>query len=278
VVDFLDQVVFTITVYRMPAEQTPAWRSLSSALAQGNQKTDVVIYDNSPNVAKIPDAEAMNVHYHHNPLNPGVSAAYNYAHRHAVSTGKPWLLLLDQDAQLPPDFVRHYVDAINANPDLFIFCPVVVDNHGAFSPFRFARGGGQRVRSFSTSRLPLETFRAVNSGLLIGCDVLSKAGGYDESIELDFSDIAFLEKVRHFHPVIGLVHTTLRQQLSSSSPSTMKEKLDRFYKYNQGAVRFGRRSGQELTLRLRSLARALKLSLVHRNLEFVAIHFKIWNG
>lgn len=275
--EFLDEVLFAMTVYRLQVSECKAWTCLERALSPHGLRAELFIYDNSPVAQVPPHTIHLKTHYQHDSSNPGISAAYNAAFRTAMNTRKKWLLFLDQDTQLDANAIIQYVEAVNANPSHSLFAPMVMDSRGALSPFQFKNGKGIRVNRFSSAFLPLHEFRAINSGLLVTCELFSKAGGYEESIALDFSDIAFLEKVKPICDSICLVKANLRQEFSGSAALDRSAALERFKKYNEGARQFARRFGGLAEIRRSALLRAVRLTLQWWRTEFLSIHFKTWN-
>lgn len=66
---------------------------------------ELVIFDNSPVAHADVLYSEKNVHYHHDPANPGLAVAYNYAIDHISDTVQT-LITLDQDTQLGTDYLE----------------------------------------------------------------------------------------------------------------------------------------------------------------------------
>ena len=273
---FLDQVLFVIVVYRVQVDHTDAWTSLSLDLSAIGHNATVLIYDNGPHPQKIPASAVLDVHYHHDRTNAGVSAAYNHGHRLANKMKMSWMLLLDQDTRLPQGAIVKYSEATAAQPSQPVFAPVVLDQHGIVSPFEFRGARGVRI-SAPGETLPLRKYRAINSGLLVSLSLFEEVGGYDESIPLDFSDIAFLEKVSKVHDILSIIAVKMQHHLSGAEPRSTQESLERFEKKCQGASAMQRKLGNTRAFWLRSLLRAIKFSLLHLNFRFLAIQFQTWS-
>lgn len=274
---FLDDVLFAMTVYRLPVNNCEAWTSLEGALSTIGLKANLFIYDNGPAAQDPPDSLCLTSHYQHDATNPGISVAYNSAFQIAEQIGKKWLLFLDQDTRINAKAIAAYATAVNTHPSQSLFAPVVMDSRGVLSPFRFKRGVGFRVGGFSSRYLSLHEFRAINAGLLVSSDLFRRAGGYEDSIALDFSDIAFLEKVKPICSAMCRVDAILEQEFSGTATSNRSSVLDRFKKYNQGAFHFVRCFHYPAAIRWRAFLRATKLALRWRSMEFLRVHFKTWN-
>ncbi len=274
---FLDEVLFVVVAYKQSLICCRSWTSLEACLSREGLHAELYIYDNSPEPQAVQHSLHISSHYHHDATNPGVSAAFNAACRFATRREKKWILLLDQDTRLGGEAISHYAAAVDAHPSHPLFAPLVVDTIGIISPFRFRNGRGMRVSGMHSGFLPLKTFRAVNAGLLISCELFGRVGGYEQEIALDFSDIAFLEKVQPLCLSLCLVDTTLEQDFSGTSLDDLQATVERFRKYCEGAHTFANRFSRR-GIRRTSFLRAVKLSLRWKELEFMRIHFKAWNG
>src|SRR5690606_15818190 len=108
------------------------------SLLKSDLPTRIYVYDNSPNI----DEEAIAnpfVFYVHDNKNPGVSKAYNEGAKFAKDNGKNWILLLDQDTQLPEDFLRKIEENIHEYPPCQLYAMRLYSNTVLLSPsgYRF---------------------------------------------------------------------------------------------------------------------------------------------
>ncbi len=275
--DFLETVLFVIVVYRQPVPKSAAWTSLESEIANLRCKTNLLIYDNSPEPQVAPDSTLVHIYYHHNPSNAGVSAAYNFANRLSLHEGNRWLLLLDQDTQLSRGSLLQYHKAFNDHPDSVIFAPILRDKKGIVSPFTFRLGGGVRVKSARSGVISLKKYKAINSGLLINSDAFQRAGGYEDSLRLDFSDLAFLRKFQTVDEKLMIVNTVLQHNFSGSVRQEYQKTLDRFKIYCEAAELMGGITGHKILFWFRSFLRALHLTCSYGHVSFLRIHHQTWS-
>src|SRR5215469_5493045 len=105
--ELLDDVLCVIVLYKCDLKNSVSFNSILKA-AKGSKGTlKLLLYNNSPEInidTSAYEQEKINVSLINDYTNSGVSTAYNFAHSMAKEEGKKWLLLLDQDTQLPPDF------------------------------------------------------------------------------------------------------------------------------------------------------------------------------
>ena len=151
----------------------------------------ILIYDNTPggqHIECLPD----NIRYEAAPKNPGLAEAYNRALTIASSEGFTWLLTLDQDTLLPPDFLSRiagHARDVQDSSRLAAIVPQVVGDQRVLSPFQFVAGAVPKWSFSGYVGVPAEPVYAVNSASTLRVSLLREMGGYDRLFPLDVSDI-----------------------------------------------------------------------------------------
>ncbi len=273
---FLEQILFVIVLYKRRPEMAGSFQSLLE-MKEHLPERSIFIYDNSPGDDPGTETSVVQdsrVTYTRSPENFGVSRAYNTAARLATSLDKKWLLLLDQDTRFEGIFLEKLLEATSFFPDVAAFAPIVRDAKGIVSPFVWSMGRGWRIKHCS-ERLSLEIYRFINSGLLIERAAFLKAGGYDEGAPLDFSDIAFGEKLRQVCSTFNVVESNLVTSFSGSSKLSTQDALARFRFFCQGGIRMSTAHGPRYLILFNMLARAVALSFGFRTLDFMRTLFSI---
>lgn len=186
------RILAVIVLYKQRANQSTAFQSLQLAinsLSDTHADIKILLYDNTPN----PDAPAglpQKVIYEAAERNDGIAGAYNFALRQAVREGFTWMLTLDQDTQLPPEFLVRMHPMAERLSD--------VHEVGAIVP-HLAHAGRQlspvRIRPWGVEYLPRESagfvrgeIHAFNSGSLFRVRALRQIGGFDPYFWLDYQD------------------------------------------------------------------------------------------
>ena len=213
---FLETILIVIVVYRRHLKDSTTWQSLTEELTSLRSRTSILVYDNSLTPQAVPIYEFIDSHYTQDPANHGVSTAYNYGCRMAMQLKKEWLLLLDQDTRLPSGALVKYYEALQSHPAEILFAPVLVDQKGIVSPFIYRRGGGVRIMHAPENSISIRKYKVVNSGILVKCSAFNAAGGYEPSLPLDFSDLAFLKKMTQVTENIVVVKTQCQLEFSGS--------------------------------------------------------------
>lgn len=269
----IESILVVVVIYRMPVASTTAWTSL---LPNSNKmkRLDVLFYDNSPSPQHVPDQPYLNVHYIHDHRNLGVSTAYNSAAKLAKHLNKGWLLLLDQDTEWSQTALLMYLETAACHAEAKVFAPSVSDEMGLLSPFRFQWGSGRRLPDWKKELIDFSYYSVVNSGLLISVRVFCEAGGYDESIPLDFSDIDFCHRLARAGINAQHIPCVLKTRHSSSVPQVAESAIQRFWLYCKGAAMFARRT-RDLTILIRQHLRSVHLSFRYRNFQFIFISINL---
>lgn len=264
---FFEELLVVIVLHKPRPENSSAYASIQTALNILPVLPEIFLYDNSPQNASL---NHLQVTYFHDPRNSGVSKAYNDAAVIAAKQNKKWMLFLDQDTNVDQGLFEKFARAMSAHPESVAFVPGMKDRKGLVSPFYFASGRGRRIKTLP-EKLSLKAFRFINSGLLIKHSAFIQAGGYDERIPLDFSDIAFGERLSKITDHFRIINATLDHSFSATAKLPLKEALTRFHYFCRGALIMGKISGRVYLYNIRTFIRASYLVCKYRNFGFIKI-------
>ena len=210
-----NKILIVIVLYKQSINNSNAYNSLKEYLID----YPIFFYDNSPEYDKENERYfKLEDTYTHNPLNPGLSFAYNRAAQYASEKSYKWLLLLDQDTILPDSILDSYQRIIREHPESMLFAPCVkIKNNDYFiSPgkkiLKRAVSKGRKI----IGELSLKKYTAINSGLLINVNAYLKCGGYNNKVFLDFSDFQFFERFSKYYDNFYAMDITLEQELSNN--------------------------------------------------------------
>jgi len=268
--NFLDDLMVVLVIYKMEISESPAFNSLTVALQSINRMTSIFIYDNSPNALEYKPNENWMITYRNDPSNPGVSKAYNEGFKCGKALNKKWMLLVDQDTEFEKDFFTKCKSGTEVNENEKVFVPIMVDLKGIVSPFQFRFGRGVRLRKIEAGQHQLAEKKFINSGLLISVDPFELSRGFDERYKLDFSDIAFIERLKSVTRTFFVIDSKCTHSLFTTKCSSLEETLARFKIYCQSANLLGNQTGNFWVLIWKHL-RAIKLSLRFRSLGFIKL-------
>lgn len=171
----------------------------------------IVVDDGSgPSANAVLDAiEATADHVVRSPDNGGIAAALNSGIRLALDEGAEFLLTVDQDTDLPADYVRTALSVFErANPVTRVGMVVVdaVNGRPAIPPWRSPEGFGL---------VP----EAIQTGSLIRAEVLHEVGLLDERLFIDCVDTEYCLRVREAGFSIAIASgTDIRHSIGQRAP------------------------------------------------------------
>jgi hypothetical protein len=273
----LDKVLAIIVVYNEILDFSETLNSLDKSNLK-NEKIDVFVYDNSPKKQnfKLSKFNNYDIQYFHDPLNSGISKAYNKGAEIARQMGKSWLLFLDQDTNFGIDFIEKTKLAINQFPRVNLFAPILkLSSKKILSPYNFRLFYGTHLKTISPGLKDLSTCQPINSGIIIKLDSFEETGGYNEKVKLDFSDHQFLEKFKQMENKFVIINSIGIQNFSADETNFMKI-LSRFKYYCDGALNFETKSAfNYFCLHFFLILKMLKQTIKHRDLQFFKIYVDI---
>lgn len=272
--DFLSDLLPVMVVYNCPLSQSLTWRSITEESKRLGVTFDLMIYDNSP-VAQVPPETSLTLHYHHDQTNSGVSKAYNEAFQLAQRLRKKWLLLLDQDSSFLPKWIEFYALAAQGD-DQNAIAPIVLSGEKIISPFNYWLCLGSSSKTMTIGIKSLKNKYAINSGLLISGQLFEKAGGYDERIPMDFSDFAFMHRLKKLKTQLNVIDLRVSHQLSSMHNQESSKAQERFTLYCIGTKQLIGYTHLAVVHFMVALVRALKMGIHYRTLGFIKIFLRSW--
>ncbi|WP_109489320.1 glycosyltransferase [Occallatibacter savannae] len=197
------KVMVVIVLYKIRAEDSPAFRSVIAAresFGRNAGEVRVLLWDNSP-VSGASENLPEGVAYFGDESNSGLATAYNRAMEWAELHGAEWLLTLDQDTAVPPDFFHKMGNSATAATQyagVGAIVPQIAASGRRLSPNWFQFGAVPRWYRTGYVGVPAEPVFAFNSGAMLRLDALKQAGGYDPRFWLDNSDAMIFSKL-HEH-------------------------------------------------------------------------------
>lgn len=225
-----------IVLYRHAPNESPAFKSLQEALRHsslGHFDATILLFDNSP-LADSPSLLPATVKYHTVGYNAGLATAYNWALHEAQSAGSSWLLLLDQDTNLPEDFFQSLTEQLrlyHSDPQVAAIVPAVRSNGVIVSP-KSVGFFGLRPLDRPVRRVHNREIMAINSGTLLRCEFIHSIGGFDTTYWLDYLDHWLFRQIYAHSKKVSVSNGVLEHKLSvqdyrgSVSPERYQSILD----------------------------------------------------
>ena len=216
----IENILAIIVLYKQKLSNSVTFIKLENALnVFDNKRLDIFVYDNSPQEFEQDtisfSTEKFNIKYERNISNAGVSLAYNKGAEYARSLGKKWLLLLDQDSELPTNYLDTFLAYVEKYKTPIVYVPKIEVNNKIISPARVTNSG--LVRFLKSNELTKDLhfdISALNTGVFISTDFIHKIGGFSPKYPLDMLDHWLFKIISQFNETVVLLPITMRHDLS----------------------------------------------------------------
>ena len=203
--------------------------------------------------------------------NKGLSRAYNEAIKELKNDD--WMVIFDQDTDVPIDYFSELEKSIAAYPSINIHVPVVKSIKGQMSPSKLNRYCVKKILSIAPGAYTDIT--AINSGMAIRKEVFDAVGNYNENIFLDYLDHFFIREYHKHFRQIAVFDCVLNQEFSDDDHSNFSRDLKRFQIYKNDFYEFCKDSATGRIYYLLKLSyRAAKLSIAHKKIGFLKMFMK----
>ena len=222
-----------VVIYKMRPEKSPTLLSLISSadkLTEGDHQLATLIWDNTPggqNVGPVP----ANCRYHAAPNNPGLSVAYNAAINMAKAGRYNWLLTLDQDTALPPNFLTRLAQItrqLEHSSNIAAIVPRITGDGRSLSPFHFLGGAIPRSYGVSSSGVMKDAVFAVNSAATHRVTALCELEGYNPLFPLDISDMDLFHRIHQAGKQVFIASDLVVEHEFSLLKKHTRMKIDRY--------------------------------------------------
>ena len=178
------------------------------------------MWDNTPGPRDCP--AGFHGIFHHDPSNPGLAAAYNFALQIAMERGAQWLMLLDQDTDVTLDFLQE-ATAVAATSSAEVLVPRLTLQGRTLSPFQPVLQGPAHPLPDAVEGLQFQPLQAFNSGAVFAVDYLVRTGGFDAEFPLDYLDHASFARLHRYGGRMYLLQARLEHNLSSQAQGKLSD-------------------------------------------------------
>lgn len=223
------KLIILVVLYKQSLTKSETLKSLQKNVNHHLEGT-LHIWDNSPNEDYCGDPSTFELQgfetiYSWHPDNTPLSVAYNKV---SASVGNnDFLLILDQDSELPPDFLAKMEVAIITFPEISLFLPKVHNGSKLVSPGKLLIFKGQHLKAIKTGRLPSKNMLAISSGMMISKKYLQERK-FDERLTLYGIDTRFMIDYAKDKKQLVVVPTTINHNTalwSTSDPDKLIPRL-----------------------------------------------------
>ncbi|EMF0507369.1 glycosyltransferase [Enterococcus hirae] len=207
----IPKIVVVIVLYQQRFSQSPSFDLLMKAVKE--KKIQLVVYDNSPVKQLEPLLEQdKDISYYHDPSNPGLATAYNYALNHAQQNIR-YFVTLDHDSQLTATYFDTLL-TIDWTDELVAAVPLVYAGSNQISPVFADRYINRQVEKVDRSQLSQRRIMAINSGVVFSIKFLKEIGGFNLDFPLDFLDHWLFWTIYQFKKTVFILPEKMEHDLS----------------------------------------------------------------
>lgn len=270
-----NDILIVIVIYKCELEYSKTFTSLKNSLGDVldiQKKINIYIYDNSPIAQKVLEYKGLRIDYVHDPSNSGISKAYNSAANFAWELNKRWLILFDQDTSISYGAIDAYKDAFIKYNEIKLFSPLLYSKGTIISPSVFKYRKGRPPKNHPITGInSLKELSPLNSGMAIKLDEFLEIGGYNESVPLDYSDFAFIDRFKKYNNSFVILNLKLEHGLSSYEKVPIDISIKRYKSLCIGLVNS---SNGKLNLLLSffvALQRCVKLTIEYKEINYIKI-------
>jgi len=212
-------ITAVVVLYRLRPDKSATITTLVRSWKQcrGNGlNLNIVIYDNSPEIQNVTIEIPFQCQYFHDATNGGLSAAYNFALNSNPNCHSQWLLLLDQDSDLPENYLenmRKELTTADPDSDVTAVIPIVVQNGLPVSPAQVKGGRIRPIPKPITGVCPFPV-TAINAGTLIRKNFLYEIGGFNRQFKLDYLDHWLFAEIKQRGKKVYITGAVINHDLS----------------------------------------------------------------
>lgn len=266
-------ILFVLVLYKCTVEESKSFQTLLEKMP--NEHKHLFVYDNSP---RIQETQVPVGCYVRDITNSGLGKAYNTACSYAVENKYKWMMLLDQDTEFPTNALDIYKKALTDYPDIHMIAPRHRIKTGEYiSPTHYSMKTSCPQKETLSGIINFKQAAPINSGMLITVSSFKKAGGYDECVWLDFSDIRFIEKYKKHYNSFYAIKDLVCLQNYSATETDLEHIAKRHKIYLECAVKYPRDTfSDSIALTVTTLRKSLSQTIRNKNLIFLIDYWNIY--
>jgi GT2 family glycosyltransferase len=219
------KITAVLVLYNQTPEESRALSTLLPAIRQHVAEIDLIVYDNGP-VSQFGLIAANSfLRYVHNSANGMLYAAYSYALREAASSGTHWLMLLDQDTEITPEYVSEVLELCGDQEEKVLrscaIVPFLLVGSTVRSPHRPSGSSQTSDHFIIESGLHRTPLCAWNSGAILNVERLLEIGGFPPEFPLDDLDYIIFHRLQESGQPVSVMKSQLIHSLSVGHVQTL---------------------------------------------------------
>lgn len=262
-----------VCLYNKDIQTSNTIQSLLQANIQ-TKNTTVIIWDNSTLRLKQDSIDLLKNHflkfiYKHTPENVVLSKIYNSV-IDTLDDEHSYLMLCDDDSDIPENFFEILENQINFNPSVNLFLPQIYTNSILVSPAKDYLITTKLINDLKPGILLSRSTTAINSGMVISNRFFKDGFRYDEDLRFYGTDNYFMIQYAKANENLVVLDVRFNHSLSFNTTGDIKNKL-RIFRENRRAnkIIYKKDYFKRQIVVLNNLVVAIKLCLKNHTLEFL---------
>jgi GT2 family glycosyltransferase len=267
-------IVCVLVLYKETPTTCIAFKSFLASLAETDKPAfELVVYDNGPEDISELFTAYPQARYVHDGNNGMLVAAYNYGLQLARTIGSPWLMLLDQDTTITPQYLAESVALATQNqPNICAFLPRLEASGKLHSP-HLPTGLDRPGEPFQG--VCQQSIMAYNSGAILSVSRLTEMGGFSKEFPLDNLDYATFPVLQQTGQRTYIMKSVLEHSLSVDDMNTISlhRLKNKFYSDRLFERRFGKPTPVRTALRFLLTGANLLLTVKNKKVGWIHLRF-----
>lgn len=213
------RVLAVLVLYRRSLAAAASWNTLLGFLGQTGplRLVHILVYDNASECKISAEDLPKGVSVFCAPENLGTAGAYAKAVGIAEAKNCDWLLLLDQDTELPSDYLFRAAQAAEITGDPAVLVPRVCHGRTLISPSVITAAG--LIRPVEDPIRAKGMLTAISSGVIVRSNAVAAALPFPDTIWLDYVDHWMFRSFARQGLAVGMIDVDLSHDLSLYTPA-----------------------------------------------------------
>lgn len=268
----IGNLTILICLYNKDISESATLQSLLKSKDVGDYST-IFIWDNSIEVIN-PESfiflknNFKNLIYKHTPENTVLSKIYNHVIDNLES--ESYLMLCDDDSDIPEHFFDILEEQIKLNPFVNLFLPQIYSDSVLVSPAKDYLITTSFIKDLKPGFLGSGHTTAINSGMVISNRVFRKGFRYNENLNFYGTDNFFMNQYSKNNDGLIVLDAKFIHSLSYNSSDDLKNKLRIFREIRRAnRIIHSKDFFKRQIVSFNNLIVATRLCLKHKTIDFL---------
>jgi len=267
----ISNLTIVICLYNKDINESATLQSLLNFKDFKDYST-IFIWDNSKEVINQQSFIFLNNHfknliYKHTPENVALSKIYNAVIDSLEEDS--YLMLCDDDSDIPLSFFEILEEQIKLNPYQDLFLPQIYSNSVLVSPAKDFLIKTALIKNLKAGTIHSSNITAINSGMVISSRFFNEGFRYDERLRFYGTDNYFMNEYSKLRKDLIVLDIKFTHSLSFNDSNDVNNKLRIFKEVKRSnAIIYSDQFFKRQIVLFNNLVVACKLSLKHKTFRF----------